>query len=74
MRRTLRRMIATGTLSAFSALNGIGTPTGVSRPVQTARAQTDTQTTAPRTTTPPVLTQPAPGQILPRGSLLNLSV
>lgn len=79
MRATIDGMISSGSLSAFSAsaTNG-AVSVRPSPPVQQARAQSaappsrmsgqggGTQGQSP--------VQPAPGQILPRGSLLNLSV
>jgi len=81
MRATIQRMITSGSLSAFSAsaLSGSAASGAVSgaRPVQQAsavRAQSSpapAQATGP-TSRPPV--QMSPGQTMPRGSLLDLSV
>ena len=79
MQLTILRMISNGSLSAFSASvaqNGIGS-VNASAPIQRIRAQAPPQsngvTAAPgggRPMPPPV----QPGQALPRGSLLDLSV
>jgi hypothetical protein len=78
MQLTILRMISNGSLAAFSASiaqSGIGS-VNASQPVQRIRAQAPPQsngvTASPgaRPTPPPV----QPGQILPRGSLLDLSV
>ncbi len=79
MQLTILRMISNGSLSAFSASvaqSGIG-PLNASQPVQRIRAQAPPQSNGVsaspgggRPTPPPV----PPGQILPRGSLLDLSV
>jgi hypothetical protein len=78
MQLTILRMISNGSLSAFSASvaqSGIG-PVNALPPAQRIRAQAPPQSNgvsaAPgaRPTPPPV----QPGQILPRGSLLDLSV
>ena len=83
MRPTLLSMIAPSSLSAFSARIGVsrdGSAVNGASPIQPVRAQSQA---APQSTlgrsgpatsgaqTPPT---PAPGQCLPRGSLLDLSV
>lgn len=78
MHLTILHMISNGSLSAFSASVAKGAlgPVNAATPVQRIRAQAPSQpagvATAPggRSTPPPV----QPGQILPRGSLLDLSV
>ena len=79
MQLTILRMISNGSLSAFSASvvqNGIGA-VQPSTPVQRIRAQSPPPqangmngSAAGRPMPPPV----QPGQVLPRGSLLDLSV
>ena len=78
MHMTILRMISNGSLSAFStslANGGIGVVQPVPQ-VQRARAQTPVQ--APGVNASPSARQPPPpaqpGQVLPRGSLLDLSV
>lgn len=79
MRRMILRMIATGSLSAFSAAALQGPQAlGGSAGVQPARfpklsgsaAQPATGSAQPL----PQTAAPKPGQTLPRGSLLDLSV
>jgi hypothetical protein len=76
MRWMILRMIATGSLSAFSAtsLQGPGAIGGGAIPVRTVRTPA-----APAAGTVPALQVPAavapqPGRSLPRGSLLDISV
>ena len=79
MQLTILRMISNGSLSAFSASisqGGIGGVHGPA-PVQRIRAQSPapqatglSASPAGRPMPPPV----QPGQVLPRGSLLDLSV
>jgi hypothetical protein len=78
MHLTILRMISNGSLSAFSASlsqGGVG-PVNAATAVQRVRAQAPAQSSgvsaAPsgRPQPPPV----QPGQVLPRGSLLDLSV
>jgi hypothetical protein len=84
MRPTLLRMIAPSSLSAFSASNGVARDAaagGISSasPIQPVRAQSQVAPGRPGSgaaqsggpQAPPTL---APGQVLPRGSLLDLSV
>ncbi len=74
MRDTLQRMISSGSLSAFSvsASNGaVGGP----RPIQQVQAQRATpQQAGPAGKAGPVPQPAMPGQTMPRGSLLDLSV
>jgi hypothetical protein len=75
---TILRMISTGSLSAFSAsaTNGALGRVAAAVPVQRVRAQASPAPTgvaaAPGGRSAPPQVQP--GQILPRGSLLDLSV
>jgi len=78
MRRRVLRMLSTGSLSAFSNANLIGPGvggvggTGIT-PVRDVRLAPAAPAAAPLLSQPP--TPPAsPGQVLPRGSLLNLSI
>jgi len=78
MQLTILHMISNGSLSAFSASlanGGIGAARGVS-PVQRVRSQAPAQQSgvnaSPSVRQPPASAQP--GQVLPRGSLLDLSV
>lgn len=81
-------MLSTGSLTAFSAANLVTPNTGTasastgvtdvrdvrlapSSLLNTLRSGQNTQTSGPTTTLAP---QTNPGQVLPRGSLLNLSV
>jgi len=76
------RMIATGSLSAFSSAaipelpsqsaRGIGGPGGV-QAARTSPAPAPAQT-APQVPADPRTALPPTGRILPRGSLLDLSV
>jgi hypothetical protein len=73
---TILRMLATSSLSAFStaptALPSASPPAWVNRSL---RAAAPAQSAAPQVQVrPPTGSPPAPMQILPRGSLLNLSV
>ncbi len=76
MRDTIQRMISSGSLSAFSvsASNGaVGGP----RAIQQVQAQRSApQQAAPVGAAGQTRPQPqaSPGQIMPRGSLLDLSV
>lgn len=76
MRDIVQRMISSGSLSAFSvsASNGV---VGGSRPVQNVQAQRaapqQTSPAGPSATARPI-PQVNPGQAMPRGSLLDLSV
>jgi hypothetical protein len=79
MRFIFRPMISPSSLSAFSA-SVAGSLNGASRisPVRSQATQ-DPQQAAPPAAAPgvpgrPVGTVPLPGQILPRGSLLDVSV
>jgi len=77
MRLTLLRMISNGSLSAFSASVAHSLPArqdGVQRvrALGTGQPGGSTQNARPGFQAAPVA--PAPGQILPRGSLLDLSV
>jgi hypothetical protein len=71
----LRGMISNASLSAFSASNGIGPaarPSAAPKPTQVrAQSPLPPANAMPQQGKP---AQPQPGQILPRGSLLNLSV
>ena len=76
MRDIVQRMITSGSLSAFSVSASNGA-VGGARPVQTVQAQRS----APQQGASATLAQPArpiphaaPGQAMPRGSLLDLSV
>jgi hypothetical protein len=85
MLRILLGMISTASLAALSAAlspalpSGSGTAVGVARPVSlaipaarvTGGGSTRPAGAAGGAISPPV---PRPGQVLPRGSLLNLSV
>lgn len=81
MRRIILRMIAAGSLSAFSTAVAPGA--GATSPVRPARSPEPLAPT-PQTVAPPALASPQPdagklpgvpaGKILPRGSLLDLSV
>jgi len=76
MRDIVQRMISSGSLSAFSvsASNGV---IGGPRPVQSLGAQRAApQQAAPGATASPARPIPnvTPGQMMPRGSLLDLSV
>ena len=80
MQFTILRMISNGSLSAFSASvaqNGIGalqaTPQ-LQRIRSQAPAQSSGMNAAPAGSPRPAPPQVQPGQILPRGSLLDLSV
>jgi len=72
-------MLSTGSLSAFSSANLVGTGIGGTggvgvtpvRDVRLAPPGPAANTSAPIQTAPQAT---APGQVLPRGSLLNLSV
>jgi len=78
MRRILLPMIAPSSLSAFST--GIAPSPAITRPENAVqvRAQSSQAPTPPSggASTQPTRSgaTPAPGQILPRGSLLDLSV
>jgi hypothetical protein len=79
MRRMILRMIASGSLSAFSAsalqgLDGVRAPgAGTVQPVRTPPVQASG--TTPQAKPGAMLPgQRQPGQALPRGSLLDLSV
>lgn len=76
MRATIDRMISSGSLSAFSASATNGAVSV--RPSQPVRAQSaappNLMAGQGNTTQGQSAVRPAPGQILPRGSLLNLSV
>ncbi len=74
MRWMIVRMIATGSLSAFSAgLQGPAALGGGAVPVRTIKLPSATPTPAPALSAPaPGSAQP--GRALPRGSLLDLSV
>jgi hypothetical protein len=84
MRRMILRMIATGSLSAFStaALQGLPSQAGrVTGPDATAQRTRTAQVQPPVQPAPPAVAleqaKPAPqatGRALPRGSLLDLSV
>lgn len=81
MRRMILRMIATGSLSAFSAaaLNGSGAVGGGVLPVkgpklQAAPAVSPVPAQAAPGLVAPTLAVPAPSRSLPRGSLLDISV
>jgi hypothetical protein len=75
---TILRMISTGSLSAFSAsaTNGVLGRVGAAAAVRPVRAQASPPANgvaaAPGSRAGPPQVQP--GQILPRGSLLDLSV
>ena len=73
MRRIILHMIASNALAAFSVQPGA---IGAARSITPARATSETPTTSatslPRQT--PTQLAPAGGKILPRGSLLDLSV
>lgn len=74
MRRIILGMIATNALAAFSVPTGA---VGVARPIIPARAgNVGQEASAASTTSLPKLppAPPAGGKILPRGSLLDLSV
>ncbi len=84
MRRMILRMIASGSLSAFSAgalggtLGGgaVGGPDGL-RPPGAAGVVQQARTKPAQAGSPGAIAKPAapmPGQVLPRGSLLDLSV
>ena len=80
MRGTIQRMISNGSLAAFSASASNGAVSGpppIRQPdLVNARAQAP-QTGRTQSTSPPsgnLPAPPAPGQIVPRGSLLNLTV
>ncbi len=75
MRRIILRMIATGSLSAFSAaaLQGPGRLGGAALPARTPALPEPSATPLPPRSTPPSAV-PQPGRALPRGSLLDLSV
>lgn len=79
MRRMILRMIATGSLSAFSAsvlssgLHGPGRLSGAVQPARTPALPEPAAAPAPSRGTPPAAA-PQPGRVLPRGSLLDLSV
>lgn len=76
MRRMIVRMIATGSLSAFSAaaLQGPGAIGGGPMPVRFPKVPSGSGggSSAAPPAPPPAAAQP--GQALPRGSLLDLSV
>jgi hypothetical protein len=84
MRRMILRMIATGSLSAFSAsalqsVQGVRAPSAT--PIQPVRAQSPSASTSQQTLTQPLgqSAAPRPGtgvsdRPAPRGSLLDLSV
>ena len=77
MRRMIVRMIATGSLSAFSAaaLHGPGGLGGGVMPIKTPRLPAGPAAgAAAATPAAPPATAPQPGRALPRGSLLDLSV
>jgi hypothetical protein len=76
MRRMILRMIATGSLSAFSAsaLHGPGAPGGRVMPARTPGPPVASAPSAVPKAAAPQATAPQPGRILPRGSLLDLSV
>jgi hypothetical protein len=77
MRRIILHMIASNALAAFSVQPGA---IGAARPITPARAESSAasgRTTSSTSTTQPLLsapTAPQGGKILPRGSLLDLSV
>ena len=76
MRDIVQRMISSGSLSAFSVSASNGVISGP-RPVQAVQAQRATpQQAAP--SSPSIGQRPipnvSPGQTMPRGSLLDLSV
>lgn len=79
MRGTIIRMISNGSLAAFSASasNGRIVPQPPTRPPDIVKARVPAsppsrgQSAAPTNGGQPA---PAPGQIVPRGSLLDLSV
>ncbi len=74
MRRSLFRMISPSSLSAFSAsiANG-GIANGGISGVQPVRTPPSPARAAPPQSAPQVPPQIAPGQKLPRGSLLDLT-
>ena len=72
MRRIILSMIATNALAAFSVQPGA---IGVARPVTPVRAGDGPAGGAPATALPRQPPAPVPGaKVLPRGSLLDLSV
>lgn len=75
MRRMILRMIATGSLSAFSAaaLHGPGAMGGGVLPVRTPKLPV-APSSAAGSAAPAQQAAPQPGRVLPRGSLLDLSV
>jgi len=79
MRRMLVHMIAAGSLSAFSTAAGIGASSaaaprsGVQR-VRTPPTPAQSQPLALQPSDTGKTGAPQPGRILPRGSLLDLSV
>lgn len=76
MRRMILRMIATGSLSAFSAaaLHGPGALGGAVHPVRTPPLPPRPAAPAAAAAPSAPQTAPQPGRILPRGSLLDLSI
>jgi hypothetical protein len=76
MHRTVLRMISSGSLAAFSAsaLEGVsGIGAGIAQKVQVT-AEAASGASAPRSPDKPGAPMPMPSKILPRGSLLDLSV
>ncbi|MDA8252819.1 MAG: hypothetical protein M0Z28_27125 [Rhodospirillales bacterium] len=75
MRRMILRMIATGSLSAFSAaaLHGPGALGGGAMPVKLPRLPA-APARGPSAAPASPAAAPQPGRVLPRGSLLDLSV
>ena len=71
MRWMILRMIATGSLAAFSA-PGLSGVSGSVLPVRTIRPPAAPDAAAPAA--PPPVGQGQPARTLPRGSLLDLSV
>jgi hypothetical protein len=73
MHLTVLRMISTGSLSAFSAsaMNGAG---GIAQKAQATAAEVAPSISTPRTPGKTSMPSQMPTKILPRGSLLNLSV
>ena len=76
MRPKLMRMISPHSLSAFSAsiANGGISATGGVQKARSQQAPAQSTTPAPQNTGPASGTPRQPGQSLPRGSLLDLSV
>jgi hypothetical protein len=76
MRRMILRMIATGSLSAFSAaaLHGPGRLGGAVQPARTPALPEPAAAAPSPSRGTPSSAAPQPGRALPRGSLLDLSV